>query len=56
MFQNDTIFEDSIFENVRMGRKLNEEDIEKALHAQADEFTREKEQSEGAMFDIKGLI
>ena len=55
VFQNDTIFEDSIFENVRMGRKLNEEDIEKALvYAQADEFTREKEQSEGAMLDIKG--
>ncbi len=56
VFQNDTIFEDSIFENVRMGRKLTrEEDIEKALvYAQADEFTREKEQSEGAMLDIKG--
>ncbi|WP_455615853.1 ABC transporter ATP-binding protein [Eisenbergiella sp.] len=55
VFQNDTIFEDSIFENVRMGRKLGAEDIEKALvYAQADEFTREKEQSEGAMLDIKG--
>lgn len=55
VFQNDTIFEDTIFENVRMGRKLSAEDVEKALvYAQADEFTREKEQSEGAMLDIKG--
>ena len=55
VFQNDTIFEDSIYENVRMGRKLSREEVIKALeYAQADEFTREKERSEGAMLDIKG--
>ena len=55
VFQNDTIFEDSIYENVRMGRELSREEVIKALeYAQADEFTREKERSEGAMLDIKG--
>lgn len=55
VFQNDIIFEDSIFENVRMGRELSREDVSKALgYAQADEFTREKERNEGAMLDIKG--
>lgn len=55
VFQNDTIFEDTIFENVRMGRRLGAEEIEKALlYAQADEFAREKEKNEGAMLDIKG--
>ena len=55
VFQNDIIFEDSIFENVRMGRELSHEDVSKALgYAQADEFTREKERNEGAMLDIKG--
>ena len=55
VFQNDIIFEDSIFENVRMGRELSREDVRKALgYAQADEFTREKERNEGAMLDIKG--
>lgn len=55
VFQNDIIFEDSIYENVRMGRDLSREDVKKALgYAQADEFTREKERNEGAMLDIKG--
>lgn len=55
VFQNDIIFEDSIFENVRIGRELSREDVRKALgYAQADEFTREKERNEGAMLDIKG--
>ena len=55
VFQNDTIFEDSIYENVRMGRSLSHEAIEQALRfAQAEEFTREKERNEGAMLDIRG--
>lgn len=55
VFQNDTIFEDSIYENVRLGRKLSQEEVLKALeYAQADEFTREKQKNEGAMLDIRG--
>ena len=55
VFQNDTIFEDTIYENVRMGRPLEREEIVQALRfAQAEEFTREKEQNEGAMLDIRG--
>ena len=54
VFQNDTIFEDTIYENVRMGRPLEREEIVQALRfAQAEEFTREKEQNEGAMLDIR---
>ncbi|MCX4295622.1 MAG: ABC transporter ATP-binding protein [Lachnospiraceae bacterium] len=42
VFQNDTIFEDSIAENVRMGRTLSEEDIKEAItHAKAKEFVEE---------------
>ncbi len=39
VFQNDTIFEDTIAENVRMGRTLSDDDIRKAvMHAKAKEF------------------
>lgn len=55
VFQNDTIFEDTIYENVRMGRQLGLEEIVQALsYAQAEEFTQEKERSEGGMLDIRG--
>ena len=55
VFQNDTIFEDTIYENVRMGRQLGGEEIVQALsYAQAEEFTQEKERSEGGMLDIRG--
>ena len=55
VFQNDTIFEDTIYENVRMGRQLGREEIVQALsYAQAEEFTQEKERSEGGMLDIRG--
>lgn len=55
VFQNDTIFEDTIYENVRMGRQLGRKEIVQALsYAQAEEFTQEKERSEGGMLDIRG--
>lgn len=55
VFHNDTIFEDTIYENVRMGRQLGREEIVQALsYAQAEEFTQEKERSEGGMLDIRG--
>ena len=38
-----------------MGRQIGKKEIIQALrYAQADEFTREKEESEGAMLDIRG--
>jgi len=55
VFQNDTLFEDTIHENVRMGRCLSEEQLDCALKmAQAHEFTKEKERTEGAKLDIRG--
>lgn len=39
VFQNDTIFEDSIAENIRLGRELSLEEIQEAvLYARAKEF------------------
>lgn len=39
VFQNDMIFEDSIFENVKVGRELGEKQVEEALlYARAKEF------------------
>ncbi len=55
VFQNDTLFEDTIYENVRMGRALGQREVEEALHfAQAEEFVREKEKNGGARLDIRG--
>ncbi len=54
-FQNDTIFEDTIDENVRMGRPLSQEALEKAfLCAQAEEFAQEKRDAEGSRLEIRG--
>ncbi len=42
VFQNDMIFEESIAENVRMGRSLSAEEIKEAVtHAMAKEFVEE---------------
>ena len=55
VFQNDALFEDTIHENVRMGRPLSDAAVDAALKmAQADEFTREKEMAEGVKLDIRG--
>ncbi len=54
-FQNDTIFEDSIYENIRLGRDLTDEDIEKAIeYACAKEFVEEKEDGEEGLLNIRG--
>lgn len=54
-FQNDTIFEDTILENVRLGRELNEEQIQEALlYAKAKEFVEEKEGALLEGLEIKG--
>lgn len=43
VFQNDTIFEDSIMGNVRLGRSLSDEEVRSAIaFARAKEFVEEK--------------
>ncbi|WP_373263830.1 ABC transporter ATP-binding protein [Hungatella hathewayi] len=43
VFQNDIIFEDTILENIRMGRPLTVEQVlEAAVYARASEFVKEK--------------
>lgn len=55
VFQNDTLFEDSILENVRLGRNLSEEVLMEALlYARAKEFVEEKDGKGYGKLDIKG--
>ncbi|MDO4294927.1 MAG: ABC transporter ATP-binding protein [bacterium] len=55
VFQNDSIFENTIFENVRLGRKLTEEQIQEALlYARASEFVEKKSGKGQEKLDIKG--
>lgn len=43
VFQNDTLFEDTIAENIRLGRDLSNQEIEEAItYARAREFVEEK--------------
>lgn len=53
--QNDTIFENTILENVRLGRDLSEAQVRDALEkAQASEFVEQKGQNIQEKLDIKG--
>ncbi|MCM1325965.1 MAG: ABC transporter ATP-binding protein/permease [Bacteroidales bacterium] len=55
VFQNDTLFEDSISENVSLGRNLTEEDIQNALfYARAGEFVEKRDGKEKEGLNIKG--
>ncbi len=55
VFQNDSLFEDSISENVRLGRDLTEEEIRQAiLYAQAKEFVEEENRGYYDKLNIKG--
>ena len=55
VFQNDTIFEDSIAENVRLGRTLSEEDIKQAIaHAKAKEFVEEPGRGYDSRMNVRG--
>lgn len=55
VFQNDTIFEDSIAGNVSLGRDLSEEEIREALtYAMAREFVENREDKESGSLNIKG--
>jgi len=54
VFQNDTIFEASITENIRLGRELTKQEIEKgAKYAKASEFIEKEKGYEGHV-NIKG--
>lgn len=55
VFQNDTIFADSIAENVRMGRTLSDEEIRMAIaHAKAKEFVEEAGRGYDNHINIRG--
>lgn len=55
VFQNDTIFEDTIAENVTLGRKISEEQLQEALlYARASEFVSSRENQEEEALNIKG--
>lgn len=55
VFQNDTIFEDTIFENITLGRKIDIEQVKDAsLYAQASTFIENVEDEYNARLDIRG--
>ncbi len=55
VFQNDTIFEDTIFENITLGRKIDIEQVKNAsLYAQASTFIENIEDEYNARLDIRG--
>ena len=57
VFQNDTIFEDTILENITLGRKIDLEQVKKAsVYAQASDFIENIEGNYGAKLDIRGAI
>lgn len=55
VFQNDTIFEDTIAENVTLGREIGHEQLQEALlYARASEFVADREDKESEALNIKG--
>ena len=55
VFQNDTIFEDTIAENVTLGREMDDEQIREALfYARAGEFAEGKLGREAEALNIRG--
>lgn len=55
VFQNDTIFENTIAGNVTLGREMSQEQIREALvHAQAGEFVENRDDKEAEALSIKG--
>lgn len=55
VFQNDTIFEDTIAGNVTLGRDMTEEQIQEALlYARASEFVANRDDKEAEALNIKG--
>ena len=55
VFQNDTIFEDTIAGNVTLGRELDETQVQEALlYARAREFVEDRTDREEEALNIKG--
>lgn len=55
VFQNDTIFEDTIAENVTLGRDIDNDRLKEALfYARASEFVDNRTDKEGEALNIKG--
>lgn len=55
VFQNDTIFEDTIAGNVSLGREMEGEQIREALmYARAEEFVANRDGKEGEALNIRG--
>lgn len=55
VFQNDTIFEDTISNNVSLGRDMDADAVRQALHhAMADKFVLGREEKEEGALNIKG--
>ncbi len=55
VFQNDTIFEETITENITLGREFTSEQIQEALlYARASEFVESKEDKAEEALNIKG--
>ena len=55
VFQNDTIFEDSIAGNVTLGREMNDQQIQEALlYARASELVEGRDGKEAEALNIKG--
>lgn len=55
VFQNDTIFEDTIAENVTLGREISNEQLQEALlYARASEFVSNRADKENEALNIKG--
>ena len=54
-FQNDVLFADNIYENIKLGRELTREQVEKAtIDAQASSFIKEYEEKLDFKLSIKG--
>ena len=55
VFQNDTIFEDTIAGNVTLGREMSEDEISEALlYARASEFVEGRTEKEADALNIRG--
>lgn len=55
VFQNDTIFEDTIAGNVTLGRELSQEEISEALlYARAREFVEGRQDKESDALNVRG--
>lgn len=55
VFQNDVLLKESIYENIRFGRQIGEEEIRKAIKcAMAEEFIGEKKEGYHSNLDIRG--